>query len=266
MPDAANQYDSVILRHYRDEAVAHGLSETSTMADARTRELETSFLLTAIRELAGENKVSICDAGCGNGYTVAQLRANFPAAQLFGLEFTPELRELAKARFVDHAVEIGACDIRQRLPLAEPVDIVISQRVLINLLDLGDQKAAVQNLIDAVKVGGHLLVIEAFSENLRLLNEARAEFELEPIGEAHHNLYFEEDFFEQFDRLARVQVRGTSEHFLSTHYFVTRVIHAATFAGKPFVRNSHFVRFFSEALAPAGAYAPLRGMIFQRKR
>jgi SAM-dependent methyltransferase len=267
MKDTPRTYDDAIRDHYRAEATKVGLDRTSTMADIRTRDLETQFLMTAITALVEENLESVIwDIGCGNGYTLQCLRQSFPNASLRGCDFTPEFVKLALDRFSeDSKTTIATGDIRQALPAQPPADILYSQRVLINLLDAQDQAVALNNLIDATRIGGHLIFIEALESGRRSLNEARAEFGLDEIPPAHHNLYLEDDFFAKSSRIERIFISGAEQFFLSTHYFVTRVLHAHLFAGKPFVRNSHFVRFLSEALRPAtGIYSPVQGFIFRR--
>ena len=124
---------------------------------------------------------------------------------------------------------------------------------------------ALRNLINVVHPGGTLLFIEAFSSALAKLNEARAEFELSPIPPAHHNLYLDDDFFEidELKPLGNNQLQPVN--FLSTHYFVTRVLHPLHLGDRPLKRNSEFVRFFSQALKEnVGDYSPLKLHMFEK--
>jgi SAM-dependent methyltransferase len=267
MTSSTRSYDSVILERYRKEAEAKELSETSTMEDDRVRALETGLILETVSAiLPASGAPVICEVGCGNGYTLSRLRGLIGSARLYGIEYTPELLALARSRFGnDSRVTLEPGDIRQPISIAEPADILISQRVVINLLDAGDQKVALGNLIAATKVGGYVLLVEAFQENLAVLNQARAEFDLLPLDAPYHNLYLKNDVLDSLKGVERMPLEHEKEHFLSTHYFVTRVLHAGLFAGKPFVRNSHFVRFFSEALKSAtGTYSPIRCILMRR--
>jgi hypothetical protein len=152
-------------------------------------------------------------------------------------------------------------------------DIVICQRVLINLLEHEDQKRALENIVAVLRAGrpggsgGKCLFIEAFTRYLLKLNEAREEFELPPIPPAHHNLYLPDDFFLMPELHPFVRPDIAPANFLSTHYYVTRVLHPVVTANKALKRNSEFVRFFSEALAPhVGDYSPLRLCSFEKIR
>jgi SAM-dependent methyltransferase len=275
----AREYDQTIKKHYQQVAEEFGLLATSTMADEITRELESQAVLhfisesLGIRQAEGESAPAlIMDVGCGNGYTLERLSEKYPDQRFVGIEKSDEMRSLASARFARHEnVEILKGDIRDRdfAPKAS-VDILVCQRVLINLLNERDQKAALSNIINVVapssimRSGGTLLFIESFSNSLAKLNEARAEFELPAISPAHHNLYLAHDFF---DSPQLKPFHGASHlpppNFLSTHYFVTRVLHPVFLGDKPLKRNSEFVRFFSGALKEnQGDYSPLKLYMF----
>jgi SAM-dependent methyltransferase len=271
-------YDEIINQHYRQVAKQEGLKPTSTMADTITREKETKSLLDYVGHyLAGRKEdypAQILDVGCGNGYTLEMLSSQFPTAQFIGVEKSDELRALAESRFQKQDnIKIIAGDIRNKnFVNGQLVDILICQRVLINLLDKNDQKNALENLIQAVKKptpprpGGMLIFFEAFSAALENLNLARDEIGLDPINPAHHNLYLDEGFFDHPGLTPySSKEKFAPPNFLSTHYFVTRVLHPIYLQDRPFKRNSEFVKFFSGALKEnTGDYSPLKLFVFSR--
>jgi len=275
-------YDEAIEQHYRKIAEDFGLTATSTMADEITRRLETEAILEFVRvalDARGEESrtrpANILDVGCGNGYTLERLLERYPDQSFVGVEKSDELRALASSRFRQEGrVTVVAGDIRNP-GFAPPgsADIIICQRVLINLLDPGDQKRSLENTIAVLSdatasgPGGKCLFIEAFTRYLLKLNEARAEFELPPIPPAHHNLYLPDDFFGMPQLRPFVGSDIPPANFLSTHYYVTRVLHPVVSANKAVIRNSEFVRFFSEALNQnVGDYSPLRLHAFEKIR
>lgn len=270
-------YDEAVTQHYRKVAEADGLSSTSTMADNITRATETKAIISYVRAALARRKSSgemepavVMDVGCGNGYTLEVLSKEFPECQFVGVEKSDELRELAVSRFVDSdTVSVFGGDLRDPdFSQGKIADILVCQRVLINLLDPSDQKQGYRNVIGTVKKGGSMLFIECFTSSLNNLNVAREEFDLEPIPPAHHNLYLEDDFFQE----EGVTVHGLDEfgfslpeNFLSTHFYVTRVLHPVITNNAPFKRNSEFVNFFSAALVPcAGDYAPLKLTVLEK--
>ena len=270
-----SSYDKVILDHYQGVAKSSGLSSESTMMDSRTRELETKLLsqlyVAAIKrfEKAGRKAESlvVADFGCGNGFTLEILRGIDSRPTLIGYEFSPDLRALAEKRFSDGRVDIRPVDIRDRATFGpESVDLSISQRVLINLLSEDDQVTARNNLVRSASPHGVLIFIECFQTGLDALNAARSEFDLKPLPPAHHNLYLSDEFFEEAGLAECTDLLPESpKNFLSTHYYVTRVLHELALDGRPFVRNSHFVRFMSRALQQnVGEYSPIRAAVFRK--
>jgi SAM-dependent methyltransferase len=270
-------YDEVIEQHYQGVAQKQGLSSTSTMADERTRELETDAIVKFVglaleSQMVKNTSANIMDVGCGNGYTLEVLAKKYKDHNFVGIEKSDNLRELASSRFKNSTnVNIFVGDVRDP-DFSKHIkpDILICQRVLINLLDENDQKLALENIVNAVispgedHVGGALLFIEAFSTSLGTLNEARAEFGFEPIPPAHHNLYLPDDFFDN-PQLVPFAIDLLPSNFLSTHYYVTRVLHPLFSEGKAFKRNSEFVKFFSGALQQnVGDYAPLKMNAFKK--
>jgi len=271
------EYDSAILEHYKMVAAQDGLNPSSTMADTRIRSLETELVhqftrksVEALRKSAGGPFV-LFDAGCGNGYTLSTLAASGLDLHFYGFEYSPELHALALRQLEELPAVRGVvrADLRDAgWHRSRFADVIIVQRVLINLLDPHDQLKALRSVVSALKPGGCILFIEAFKSGLDKLNAARAEFDLEALPPAHHNLLLADDFFESDDRLEAFEFDGwrVPANFLSTHFFVARVLHPVLLAESKFQRNSHFVTFMSNALAPAiGEFSPIKAFGFRRK-
>jgi SAM-dependent methyltransferase len=274
-------YDSIIEKHYQDVADEHGLSPASTMADEITRQTETDaivwFVGECIRKRNAEGisaPATILDVGCGNGFTLQVLLNRFNQQKFVGVEKSKSLRALAESRFVGiENVEIRSGDIREKSFLAQgSIDILVCQRVIINLLDREDQLLALNNIVRVVASpstlhsGGYILFIEAFETPLNNLNNARSEFDLPPIPPPYHNLNLPDGFFERAD-LKPFVTDGDfpPQNFLSTHYYVSRVLYPFYNQNKPLKRNSEFVRFFSKALIPfVGDYSQIRLYMFEK--
>ena len=264
-----SKYDKEILAHYKKVAEKQLNDDSCTMDDQITRKLETLFITKIIdKEIKkqGKNKkLKISDLGCGNGFTLTKIAESFPNQEYSGFEYTDELKKIANSK-KNIPCQINYCDVRDRSTLPNNLDIIICQRVLINLLDKEDQKKALRNILDSLKNGGILISIEAFSSNLSHLNLCRKELGLSAIPPAHHNLYLDDIFF----KIPCLHKESSEEedNYLSTHYFITRVLHdvALMATDSPFVRNSLFVDFFDQALPPGiGHFSPLKCMFFRKK-
>jgi 2-polyprenyl-3-methyl-5-hydroxy-6-metoxy-1,4-benzoquinol methylase len=285
---AQNSYDEVIKTHYDKEASNHRDSKYSTMADEIIRSKETEVIQGAVasychakcskHEINIENPVSqgprntpfsIMEVGCGNGYMMKQLYddTSFEAVYL-GVEMNDALRKISEDRFLNISnVSIVPGDIRESNFVEGKFEILICQRVLINLLNLEDQKLALKNLLDKVNDGGLLVFCETFSSGLERLNIAREEFALDPIEAPYHNLCLPDDFFEHDKLTSYKNLDFQYENILSAHYYVSRVLYPA-FAKAldvPFKRNSEFVKFMSSALVGTEeVYSPLQFRIFNK--
>ena len=271
-------YDDDIRAHYDAVARTHKDSPASTMEDETVRAKETECIhrvvAAASREnpaAAGQRKLSVIDVGCGNGYTLETLSRAIPGNSYSGVEFNDSQRAVAVNRLASIGIAVTAGDLRRKETLpAGPFDVLICQRVLINLLDDGDQAAALENLVDLMAEGGVAVFIEAFQSSLENLNAARSEFELDPMPPAVHNLYLRDEFFShpELEPWSSGSV-AIDPDLLSTHYFVTRVFHEAILqaTSTKFKRNSHFVRFWSRALPDGvGRYAPLRVIVVTKRK
>jgi SAM-dependent methyltransferase len=279
------KYDRIILEHYDNEAMTHGLDSTSTMLDATVRERETHlierFVTLAVASLRRQgihdNRIAICDVGCGNGSTLEVLWRKFPKVGYQGIEFTPSMLKLAQTRCRGvRNVEVSHGDVRDLKGYKRRFNIVLCQRVIINVLDPVDQQAALGELASIIEDGGYLLSIEAFWEPLANLNAARFEFGQPPLDPSHHNRYLSPDFYSSETSLIPLDGPMLDEglpidflpcNFLSSHYFVSRVIHPLALGPeRPFERNSHFVQFLTKAFdRPIGDYSPVKAYAFKKQ-
>jgi SAM-dependent methyltransferase len=271
-------YDEQISEHYKKVAGNHQLLSSSTMEDNIVRERETDAILTFVRVAlsfrsehysSGNKPVRIMDVGCGNGFTLSRIAALYPDVQLVAIDNSEAMLTLTMNRFYGN-VKVASMkgDIRDSGFMRDMAsDIIISQRVLINILSRDDQKQALKNIIDGCQPGTALCFIEGFEQPLQNLNVARSEFDLEPLLPAEHNLYLPNTFFDH-PKLASFETASAviDTNFLSTHYYVSRVAHAAVTTGNgEFKRNSEFVKFFSNAFRhDIGDYSPLKFLCFLR--
>ena len=268
--------DELIRDHYKQQAEKHGTSSRSTMEDEiiRQRELEViDKFLGAASRASRKKKLKVLDLGCGNGYALELARQSHPGNHYWGLDFSEDLLAVARGRKLPH------CDLRmgdaRALPYEQGLfDVVYSERCLINILDWQGQEKALREIHRVLKPGGYYLMIECFTDGRDNNNLARRQLGLPDIPEAYHNKYIDKELFlaavkghfevvepQSLDRYARgFQFRS---NFLSSHYFVARVLYPAVLKGE-LVRNSEFIKFFS-FLPPIGNYSAIQAYFLRKK-
>ncbi|GAB4015031.1 MAG: hypothetical protein Fur0010_13670 [Bdellovibrio sp.] len=259
--------DKFILDFYRDVAKKFGLSGQSTMKDPTIRMAEEDFFCAEINRFIEErgHYPIIADVGCGNGHLLSVLRQRFPKCDLIGIEFTPELLELALERNISNAVILHG-DIRNLENLPTKVDIVITERVLINLLNDFDKSHAFSSIKQALKPQGRLLMSESFIETWKNMNAARKEMRLEPIAQSKQNRYMTYDNLKELTDIGFAELKSEfSAHHLSTHFYITRIFHHLVRPEGGKLEQTEFVKFFNHALGPGiGEYSPIQFRVFEK--
>lgn len=260
--------DKFILDFYREVAKKYGHSSQSTMKDPTIRAYEEVFFCKEIERFIEERKTYpvIADLGCGNGHLLSVIRKQFPQCNLIGIEFTPELYELALERNLENTLILQG-DIRDLSVLNTKVDIAITERVIINLLNDFDKERAFQSIARVLNPQGRYLLCESFVETLLNLNNARREMRLEAIPQSKQNRYMTEDHIKEVEKTGFTEIIGVlSKHHLSTHFYLTRVFHHIVRPEGGKLEQTEFIRFFNLALGPGvGDYSPIQFRVFEKK-
>lgn len=256
-----------IQNHYKQEAFIKGLSKECSMQDSYVRDSETSFIINEIDRYYNHNKsLKILEIGCGNGYLLSILSNKYKELDLYGIEFSKELYELAISRQLENVNLINA-DCREQHFEEGFFDVVISERVLINLLEKEDKIVALNNIHRVLKEKGRYIMVESFNEPLANLNKARKELLLEEIDEPYHNKYFSESIKESMSMIGFAELEpSVKKNFLSTHYFLARVFHEVIRPENSTMRNTELVKFFDLALPDSvGNYSPILFRVFEKQ-
>lgn len=270
-----NDTDNLIRQHYQQQAEKDGASALSTIGENVVREKEVELIknfLGMVRRKTAITTLRILDVGCGNGYTLEVLRKFDPSFRLYGLEFTEELLAIARSRNLKGVV-LEPGDIRSTHYNDAYFDVIYTERCLINILNMEEQKKAIREIARILKPCGYYLMIEGFTDGLENNNKARREMGLEDINPAYHNLYFDKekifseirDLFQVIDPKeidADLEAYLVQSNFLSSHYFVARILQPLMTKGE-WIRNTEFVKFFS-FLPPVGNYAPIQAYILKK--
>jgi ubiquinone/menaquinone biosynthesis C-methylase UbiE len=267
-------FEELIKNHYKKEAEIFGASAQSTMEDEIIRNKEIAAISHFIKAVKTNKKdLSVLDLGCGNGCTIEQIHNQFPEHTYYGLDFSEELLSIAEKRNLSKSKFMHG-DARKMTFSDNFFDVIYTERCIINILDWEEQKKALHEIWRILKPNGYYLMIECFLDGLENNNKARSECGLSELQEAYHNKYFcKKKFIEaikyQFDIVEPSIFKQEDNQFFqsnlfSSHYFISRVLHALVTQGKQ-VKNTEFVRFFS-FLPPIGNYSPLQIYILKSKK
>jgi SAM-dependent methyltransferase len=223
--------DHVAVKQFWDEqAREHGVAGVATAPDHHYRELEISRISETIRSCVSAPS-RIVDFGCGNGFSTARFSREFPEHSFLGVDYSEQmiaealrLRALSNLKNIDFSVanvlSPGANDtLKPKL-----FDVVACTRVLINLADWSEQKAAIANLKTLLADDGALILAENTEDGLKNLNDLRQQFDLPAIKQRWHNKYLPGAELEAF--LNKEFVIEKAENIGNLYYILSRVVYA----------------------------------------
>jgi len=256
-----------INEHYDKQARMHGTSPKSTMPDLFIRKLEVEKIKTILKTISKNNKVNrVLEVGCGNGYTLNKFDKAFPFP-FYGIDYNQKMINLAKKRKTKKVI-FKKQDILNLDFTSLSFDLVFTERCLINLESWKKQKLALNEICRVLKKGGHFILLEAFTDGLDELNNARKSIGLEPIPPAWHNFYLNKKILEKFFKNKFVnwpnsKTRIEYDNFLSSYYFGSRVLYPALIKEKKIIYNNSFVKFFS-FFPNYGNYSPIQVCVIKK--
>jgi trans-aconitate 2-methyltransferase len=116
---------------------------------------QTRWGRAVLERLPLEGDERVLDAGCGTGKVTAMLLERLPRGRVVALDGSPSMIEEARRRFAgDARVELVTADLAQPLPLAAPVDAILSRATFHWITDHG---ALFRNLAAVLWPGGRLV-------------------------------------------------------------------------------------------------------------
>jgi ubiquinone/menaquinone biosynthesis C-methylase UbiE len=259
-----------IKEHYKNLARTLGLAKDLSMKDLFTKDAEIKEIKKYLEYLLNKkNNSKIVELGCGNGFT-AELLSTELDINIIGIDYCEELIEIAKKR---KSPKVNFCvgnvlklDFKDR-----SLDIIYTERCLINLDTWQKQKKALDEIHRVLKKGGVFIMLESFLDGLWVINEAREVVGLSPIEQPFHNKYFEKDKLfthlkEKFIDLGTKDPHFNkiyNKNFLSSYYFGSRVLYPALIKNEDIRYNNRFIEFFS-FLKPYGNYSYIQILVFQK--
>lgn len=253
-------------RLYREHAATHGTGPLAGVQDFYVRSQETSAILRTLETIwTSRTSPQILEVGCGNGTLLAALHlAGY--GDLTAMDSLPEFVELARRQETGARVTVG--NVRRLEYPSNSFDVVISERVVINLASADDQRASVGEMARVLRPGGHLIMLEAFTEPWQAINAARGEFDLPPLPMPAHNRWLTEHELTAWDPRLRPQPVATPRGFLGGYYYAARVLHDVLLraVGRSFTgSDSSFVRMLAPVLPAEREYSIIQFLCFQKE-
>lgn len=195
-----------------------------TSPDIGCNILETEFIKRYLKK-----NQSVLDIGSGDG--IATIEFAKMVKHVEGLEPSPTLIEIAKKK-VSRA-KINNINWREGsiLDLSKiysnpKFDVLISKRVLINLLSWSKQKEAIEQVAKISKKGDLFLLAEGFLDTFKNLQDLRVKYGLERDTVVPFNLFFQrkqfEDFISQYFEV--VDQNNLGIYYFLSHFYYPLVI------------------------------------------
>ena len=178
-----------IYTHYENEAKNKSSSSKSTMQDQFIRQLEVEKISQLLKEILKNNSEKIVEIGCGNGHTIHKLSKKIKV-EFVGFDVNKKMIEIATSK-KNKNTSFKVDDIVNTKIPKNSVDIVFTERCLINLTNWKTQKKALKNIFSILRPKGKFIMLEAFDDGLMDLNKARKSLNLEKINKTRDDVFKE---------------------------------------------------------------------------
>lgn len=219
------------IRDYWDKQIQeHGLETCATAFDFQLKNLEVYYIGEFFRELfeLSKGEKSVLDLGCGTGYLGVALTQTYPNLRYLGVDYSHAAIVYANKRVEDlklsgniKFLEANAIGIdKMNLGL---FDVVITERLLINLGSVDNQMECLESIGRVLKPGGYWLMLEGMVEGWEKLNEVRKLFGLYEIGN-----HWTQTKMRESELMSYIYKKGYSvmkKQCFGMYYFLSRVIH-----------------------------------------
>jgi len=137
---------------------------------------------------------SLADVGCGDGR--ATRRYAQCVDRCVGIERSDHLRAIALAEQEAQPIpnlSFRPGDVLDLAEHGESFDVVVTERVLINLPSWEHQQQAIEQIHGTLRPGGLYVMLENTEDGDRALNDLRDRVGLQPIPQHWHNLFMDWD-------------------------------------------------------------------------
>jgi SAM-dependent methyltransferase len=215
----------IVIRNNKEVLEHWNRNEIESMYDKFLLNAEIRLIKNYIPEFS-----KILDAGCGEGEGTLEY-SKINGTNICAVDFSDSRLTKAKRNLRDvNNVTLKKVDFLSNYTLDTDFDIVISQRFIINLMSWNLQKKVIKDLMNHLKTGGYLLMLEGYKEGVDELNKLRKVFKLPEIPIKWHNLFLEDKYLIKYlksEGFKIIEEVGFGEYFFLTRgirpYFNTQL-------------------------------------------
>lgn len=200
-----------VLEHWNNPAV-------ESMYDKTLLRLETENLKQWIPEGS-----YVCDMGCGEGEATLEY-SRIPGVRVLGVDNSLTRLELAQKRLSG----LENVKLRQASVFDSAIgqfDVVVSQRMLVNLSSWDEQKRGLLALMTLVRPGGRVLLSEGSLNGFSELNDFREDMGLPPIPIPAHNVFISDADLQSY--AVDIGLKLSCFTGIGTYYLLTRGVQPA---------------------------------------
>jgi len=256
------------IKQYWEERASVSQDQSATTNDIWLRELEIKTIIETLLELKILDTSNVLDIGCGDGYSTIKIAKRFPQSTFHGIDFSENMIKMANSNLekennINLKVKFSVGSVLDLDKLvSSKVDVVISDRCLINLESLNQQQEAIEKIVNVIN-NGYFIAIENFVEGHENMNQARKKLNLPEIPIRWHNLFFNEaDFISIIKKHFKLI---SLKNFSSSYYFATRIIYSKMCDNnKTEPDYNHEIHKLAIDLPSVGNFSPIRMAILQK--
>ncbi|HXP31156.1 MAG TPA: class I SAM-dependent methyltransferase [Stellaceae bacterium] len=220
-----------IHEHWSNWAATYGTGLRATTKTRTAKALEIDALCRRLNSLLGDKtEARALEVGCGNGINCVALAKALPNMRFDGVDYVPDMvaaaRENGRAGGVEARLRFfvgDALHLDEIAGLGSAYDLVFTDRCLVNLNTVEQQKLGITALAAKLRRGGHLLMIENSLTTYGKQNRLRELLGLPPRQPADFNLFFDETEIRPHIRATGLELIDV-EDFLSLHDLMLYVL------------------------------------------
>jgi 2-polyprenyl-3-methyl-5-hydroxy-6-metoxy-1,4-benzoquinol methylase len=222
---------------------------------------------------------SLADIGCGDGQATISYASK--VASCTGIERSQHLLGKAEKAARESGlsnIAIISGDILDTTVPAGAFDVIVTQRLLINLGSWQEQMQGILNVHRMLKAGGRYIMIENTNDAFLAMNDVRVALNMAPLPQHWHNRFFDYDELMGF---LRGKFQLLRHYDFGLYYLLTRVYVPmfASFVGYGakavkdpiFEKSDNAARMIFELLQDrvkitgCRAFGPIQGFVLRRE-